>query len=371
MGTNIPKTFEPKIFRGLEIEDAEKWIKRYELYAKMVKWTEEEKLAASWFAIQIKTANTWDLMKEAFNKKFNGKENELKAWKEIQSIKQESDKDIEQFAIRLEEIFNKAKVEDETIKYRCLLSSLNQKYLRVAMKAKSQTWDEAVKLVSEEEVVDKLVNIENKTIPKYTNVTDRPKTSNLAKEKLGEGDMYEALIQKFDKLSLNLINQMATKNNSNNNNHSNYRNRNRFRTESEVELMRKGACFKCKEVGHRQYDCPNVQRNNGYFNAVKSQEPQANLSCLEVEENSLGSKNIIDNKVFVVEKHKIPSNIKPNLKKRKEDMEMDIDKQEKVIQSPAKNKPKVTVRSKMGIKLIPNNEKYMIQDDLKLFRPNI
>ncbi|PVZ98007.1 hypothetical protein BB558_005995, partial [Smittium angustum] len=128
MGTNIPKTFEPKIFRGLEIEDAEKWIKRYELYAKMVKWTEEEKLellelfledrAASWFAIQIKTANTWDLMKEAFNKKFNGKENELKAWKEIQSIKQESDEDIEQFAIRLEELFNKAKVEDETIKYR-------------------------------------------------------------------------------------------------------------------------------------------------------------------------------------------------------------------------------------------------------------
>ncbi|OMJ29934.1 hypothetical protein AYI69_g532 [Smittium culicis] len=99
------RLLEPTIFSGNDESDAEEWIDWYELCVKKEKWSDEDKMElieiyfekkeSYWFRNVNKGFKSWKDVRQAFLDKFVGKEQEIKAWRQLQEIRMEDFADIE------------------------------------------------------------------------------------------------------------------------------------------------------------------------------------------------------------------------------------------------------------------------------------
>ncbi|OMJ29250.1 hypothetical protein AYI69_g1255 [Smittium culicis] len=154
------------------IIDLSNWIRKYELFGRKNSWSDQDMVdfldlyldgkALSWFERQEKKDLKWATLKDSFMQKFEGHEAELRAWKELQNTYQGDDEGVEDLAFRLDNLFKKLKITDETTKYRSFLTAIKPRHQKVILKSKSKTYQDCIKIAVEEESLEKLLNYEVK-----------------------------------------------------------------------------------------------------------------------------------------------------------------------------------------------------------------
>ncbi|OMJ29252.1 hypothetical protein AYI69_g1252 [Smittium culicis] len=194
-----PRLLEPELF----VDDGEiepsAWLRRYELFSRKNGWNEIDKVdlmeiylsdkALNWFERQKSEFRTWPILKEKFMDKFEGQEMELRAWKNLQNLRQEEEEEVEELVAKLEKLFKKAKVMDETVRFRCLLSSIAPVYQRTILKRKAKTYKDAILIATDEEKLGKIYNYDAKK--PNSSKKDDPMFKNINNE---ENGVYEMLL---------------------------------------------------------------------------------------------------------------------------------------------------------------------------------
>ncbi|PVV01087.1 hypothetical protein BB560_004509, partial [Smittium megazygosporum] len=164
------RSLEPEIFTNDESVEPFRWIRRYELYSKKEGWDESKQLellelfldgkALNWFEQKVDSFKTWKDAKEAFLSKFDSHETELRSWRELQTLKQNKEEDLEEFILKIEKLFERSNIRDSTIKFKCLLSSVLPKYQKLIIKEKIKSYDEALTTSLEQEAVEKICRMD-------------------------------------------------------------------------------------------------------------------------------------------------------------------------------------------------------------------
>ncbi|PVU87008.1 hypothetical protein BB559_006275, partial [Furculomyces boomerangus] len=306
----------------------------------------------------------WVELKKMFLEKYEGKEVEILAWNKLQRIKQVDFSDFDDFEAALDGLFQKAKVKDKSIKFRFLVSALTAKHQKLIFKRKVETFDDAIELIVEEEKLNRFIDSSPTTLERATDEKDvNKRIVKVHKSADGQADMYEALITKFNELSLNILSKLEQQEKSTRLTKYDQPQRDTWDT------YRKGVCYHCKEVGHRKYECPKLKDENtadGSKNVVSNLAGQG-VGCLELE--SVENK---DDPLFAVEKrgrevedevnHNRDKILKHQHESRGEPMEVSI---------PGKQNAKIRPRRKMEIRLAENMSKYSIKNDLERISPSI
>ncbi|OMJ14562.1 hypothetical protein AYI69_g8552 [Smittium culicis] len=290
INSSFIKNFEPAIFTNDKEIDLSNWIRKYELFGRKNSWSDQDIVdflelyldgkTLSWFERQEKKDLKWATLKDSFMQKFEGHEAELRAWKELQNTYQSDDEGVEDLAFRLDNLFKKLKITDETTKYMSLLTAIKPRHQKVILKSKSKTYQDCIKIAVEEESLEKLVNYEvknkesNSIIQKNLTITENE-----------EKDlMYESIIKRFDQLNLNVLNFI---NNSKNKIPSE-------KTKNKIESLQSPSsliCVYCREEGHSNRNCPKSNWRKKYpeIKTADSESNEKNLGCIEVtyEEDNL------------------------------------------------------------------------------------
>ncbi|OMJ20304.1 hypothetical protein AYI70_g4195 [Smittium culicis] len=291
---------EPETFLDGESDEPDVWLRRYELYARKNGWNNEDKKdflelylggrALRWFDRVKTNFSDWKSLKVAFEKKFYGKEMEIRAWKDLQKVKQKEDENVEDLVDRLEKMFNKAKLIDESVKLRFLLSSIHPKYQRSILKSKTDTYETAVLNACEEEQLIKACGFDSEYIGISTTSSIKAKKEFIKNEQPEEG-IYETLIKRFDQLNLNFM-KLA------NNSHNRINFQKKELSPEKDHLRKIGACFYCKEVGHSSRDCPKGYWNQNQGRSISSESNKKlsndkNVGCIDL----VNKKNEYENSI--------------------------------------------------------------------------
>ncbi|OMJ29937.1 hypothetical protein AYI69_g535 [Smittium culicis] len=224
--------------------------------------------------------------------KFEGKEMELRAWKNLQNLRQEEEEEVEDLVAKTEKLFKKAKMVDETIRFRCLLSSIAPKYQRTILNRKVKTYKDAILIANDEEKLEKICNYDSEK------PNSSKKDDSIFKKLNEENGVYEMLVKKIDNLNLNLINLV-------NGLHQEKKTSSIELKPDRVNEMKRGQFLYCKNIGNFSKDCP-----KGYWNKQKNttevNKDKKKVSCIEVdvmlkEENSFYS---LDSELNLAEKRK-------------------------------------------------------------------
>ncbi|OMH79742.1 Gypsy retrotransposon integrase-like protein 1 [Zancudomyces culisetae] len=374
-GSLFRQTAAPDLFSANAETDPKDWLERYDLIARINGWSDDDKVAlvqlyldkkeVLWFKKNKSKFTDWKSFCEAFKSKYSEEENELDAWEKIKTIKLKDYNSIEELEIDLEELLLKAKVSDKKTKWNALVSSLDTKLKRKILKAELKEWDEVVKHIlqrekferfaeegSEEEAEDKVTN-EKKVVRRHPNTS------------AGE-PLVEALIEKFEKVSLNMIykmDQTLERVNS-----MRYRNNNSSRTS---ELLRDGRCFHCQEKGHRKFECPDLRKPNRNNGKIQENQKINSIELLNTDTNAEKPTEDKEQEVWLVDKRSRETNeqgdvSKPTAKRYRT---------EAVKQEDIKMKEIAVKRTRVVNKKIPSMavgvEKYSIRKDLMEFQPTI
>ncbi|OMJ24454.1 hypothetical protein AYI69_g4630 [Smittium culicis] len=102
---------------------------------------------------------TWIDLEYEFKKNFSNKESEIIAWDKIQNIRQTDYKYIEDLELELEELFIKAKIDDEKVKWDCLLSSLESKNKRIILEKGIHTSKRTIDHIKGSEKLDRVMEV--------------------------------------------------------------------------------------------------------------------------------------------------------------------------------------------------------------------
>ncbi|OMJ26285.1 Transposon Ty3-G Gag-Pol polyprotein [Smittium culicis] len=371
------RLLEPTMFSGKEESDAEEWIDRYELYAKKEQWSDEDKMELIelyldkkeryWFRSVKKGFKTWKDVRQAFLDKFVGKEQEIKAWRQLQEIRMEDFADVEDFEIEIQALFSKAKITDSTVQWRCLMSSLNPKYQRIILREKIVEFDKAMTAVKDESELYKLVDSH-----KYgeINSTEGPEKNRQIVTNHGSDfqNMYEAIITGFDKLSINMISLIKDNLVGNMNQHQQPR-----YNDDRKDFRKKGACYICDNFGHRSYDCPEKKQKTENFISTEGKnstgvKTESNNLCIELE-NGVVEENLND--LFALEKRNRDGKDEDVGDRNK--IQRTVHIQDAVQEQIVDKLQKATIRAKKiyDIKMAKDVEKYSIKGDLAELHPNI
>ncbi|OMJ11804.1 Gypsy retrotransposon integrase-like protein 1 [Smittium culicis] len=373
--------YEPKAFNGSSDSDPEVWIKRYELYSRKLKWDESDKMdllelylsnkALTWFERTRDTVKTWSNLKKKFLDKFEGQESEIRVWKQLQGIKQDTNEEVDEFAARLSKLLSKAKITDEESKRKYLISALLPKYQRSVLKSDSKTFEESIAIAAKEEELDRLIGTGSEAqIKSNALATDRIKVTKLenpeAENSSEKDQMYEAMVKKFEELSVNLITTIENK--------AKLLDRQPYNREKQ-ELYEKGACFYCKEVGHKSSFCAKAPWNNNSSSGKirSSYTPlRKDVDCIEIgnmEEFHTKQENLIDGceEVFATEKRRIQ--LKPPQLNKK--VILSSEKDSENITAAIKVKQLSSIRKKGEIGLVGGITAYSIKENLASSDANI
>ncbi|OMH79139.1 hypothetical protein AX774_g7459 [Zancudomyces culisetae] len=167
-------------------------------------------------------------------------------------IKQEDFNSIEDFELELEDLFEKAGVKDETVKWNCLMNALSEKNKRKVLESEHKKWTDTIKLIGK---LEKIKAARNKM-----------------REKAKQGNEDHDMMKQFEKLSVNVMNKVdeAVDRRLNNTRGRTYHDR----------FM--PTCYHCGRKGHRRYECRHlVQRDT---EEDTSSEDSDDLNCIEVED---------------------------------------------------------------------------------------
>ncbi|KAJ1973718.1 hypothetical protein H4R33_006923 [Dimargaris cristalligena] len=125
---------EPKVFTGSPDADPVIWLRIYKLYCRRQSWDEEVKLemvplylsamAQAWYVYQEDRFENWEIFEELFLAKFDNKEREIRAWNELQGVRQ-GQRSIMDLAATLTRLFKQTKTTNDVDKLRYLLNAVN------------------------------------------------------------------------------------------------------------------------------------------------------------------------------------------------------------------------------------------------------
>ncbi|OMJ10110.1 hypothetical protein AYI70_g10524, partial [Smittium culicis] len=354
----------------------------YEAFGKHCNWTDIdnvtlldlflEERALIWYKSLDHESETWDNVKEIFNEIFKPHDDEIDAWSSLQSFSK-SNMDIMEMKGTMTVLFQKANITDDKEKFKYLLRSVELKDRRELLKGANNSWNKGIEMLSKREKLDKLsMQMENphsklfedEKIPsKLVISNDSSKTS---KPQVRHEDAYEQLLNKFDALNLNLVSWAKTAAFSSNQpqqkpEFSKYVN---SYSPEKLELLKQGACFYCKQPGHRKMDCP-ILKTNSLKPALNSyQKPmQSNINCLE-----FGPKHEeeMEMELLAVDKRKAEPYFSNPIKKSKENSAETINVKETEL-----HKPRILAKKHKTIQLMEANEDYSIKKNLSELTANI
>ncbi|PVU89928.1 hypothetical protein BB560_006262 [Smittium megazygosporum] len=211
--------FEPDKFFTSSGLDPVEWLKKYELYIRLNKVGEQEKIDileffliekdVFWFKKNIDLMKDWDSTKTLFLERFGGKESEVRAWNMLKTLKYYNYDEFEDFEFQISHYAKLAGLEDKETKLRLFLSALNPEYHKLVLRKKLKTYHEAVNLIFEEEGLNKAVK-RDINVETPSNKADQQVNKQIVKvHKPDKDEMYEALIERFDKLSISLLSKIG------------------------------------------------------------------------------------------------------------------------------------------------------------------
>lgn len=274
---NSKINFEFQAFSSSTCTDAESWISKYELFSRLNRWKDEDKVDMLelfmdgkdllWYKRKRTEIADWKNAKELFIEKFDGKDAEIRAWSELQTLKQEDFKDFDEFEAEFSRLLLKAKVLESNIQMKFLLSAVEPKYRKVLIRNNIKDFQDAISAIQKEEELEKMISPsiqKSLTISKEIKQKDKKIVKTHKTE--DQEELYEALISKFDKLSLNIMNVLETMQRSGDKPKREY-------SQETLERIRKGECFYCHKIGHVKTECPKW--------IGKSRE----LGCLDMDTN--------------------------------------------------------------------------------------
>ncbi|OMJ18369.1 hypothetical protein AYI69_g7055, partial [Smittium culicis] len=264
---------EPKIFESRVEDDPEEWLERFELLSKLNGWSDEDRLELvqlymgrkeiAWYKKGKSNFVSWSRFKTEFLVAFINKDAELLAWNKLQKLKQKDFKTVEDLELELDYWFIKGKIKDESVKFNCLMSTLDIKYKRKILESGLKGWKSSIDKLKDTERISRLLEDENSESNLNSKINE-PVSRKVVKihPEIESGElMYEAMAKSFEKLSLNIISKIddvAVKIED--------RIKNSKSFPFNHSDMNKPFCYFCKKEGHIKPECP---ENASYINKMK------------------------------------------------------------------------------------------------------
>ncbi|OMJ30200.1 hypothetical protein AYI69_g258, partial [Smittium culicis] len=162
---------EPKIFESRVEDDPEEWLERFELLSKLNGWSDEDRLELvqlymgrkeiAWYKKGKSNFVSWSRFKTEFLVAFINKDAELLAWNKLQKLKQKDFKTVEDLELELDYWFIKGKIKDESVKFNCLMSTLDIKYKRKILESGLKGWKSSIDKLKDTERISRLLEDEN------------------------------------------------------------------------------------------------------------------------------------------------------------------------------------------------------------------
>ncbi|OMH80167.1 hypothetical protein AX774_g6403, partial [Zancudomyces culisetae] len=262
--TAAKKLMEPVLFTGESRINVATWTRRYELYGRSEQWSEEDQIdymelfldgkALKWYERERLRVGTWPELRNEFKRKFSSVESDIRSWRELQQLRQNSTEELEDFLFKIELLFEKSNTTNNEIKFKCLISSLRPEFQKEIIKSRATTYNEAVRVATEKENMDKLCKFN------ITNDNENEENGKEMKKMMNEIKEMKKYIMKTTKEHLDQTDSVKKPS------------RMRLSEQEKAEYQRKNACFFCREEGHYSYKCPKGPwnlRNNDKRQSIK------------------------------------------------------------------------------------------------------
>ncbi|KAL7316174.1 hypothetical protein PS15m_005310 [Mucor circinelloides] len=272
---------EPRAFDGLNEERAATWLSRMNRLKRSAKINDEEMLliveenlidkAESWWNVEGSKAENWEKFESSFKNRYLS-DLEDRWWSAIYALKQGDEyRSVDEVAIRMEELFNLLGNKDQGLLVWCtFLNAINP---NIAYEIEKENKPATFAIIAKERarqveksqlkygVVSTSRQETNELGPKVSSqdlMTDKHDFSD-SKSEASAMSSVMSLVDKLEKLSINLVAlQDAVANNNSRNNLYGAPSR---RPNSEGQPMGGIVCFSCGEPGHKKYECTNVVSN--------------------------------------------------------------------------------------------------------------
>ncbi|OMH78932.1 hypothetical protein AX774_g7665 [Zancudomyces culisetae] len=265
-----------------------------------------DRIELVWFKRNKNQFKDWATLRKLFLEKYGEGESEFEAWEKIKTIKLRDYESAEEWETALEELLEKAKVTDTQTKWRHLNTEAGE-------------------------------------------------------------PLFEALVEKFEKVSLNMINKMDQTIDKALSRSYRYLNEN----PQISNMIKQGQCFNCKKKGHRKFECPELRTVNRKETESKEKKKVNSIELLDQITHSNNALREKENEVWLVNKRPREKNYVKDLEKpepkrhRIEPMETDGTKLEEAA----------TKRTRVVKKRVPGMavgiEQYSLKSDLSNFLPSI
>ncbi|OMJ15066.1 hypothetical protein AYI69_g8334, partial [Smittium culicis] len=361
---------EPKIFQSGSENDPEEWIERFELLSKLNGWLDQDQISLIqlylgrkeivWYKKNKDKFSTWNNVRDEFLVAFKDKDAEMVAWNKIQKIKQNNFQTIEDLELELEYLFLKAKIKEDLVKFNCLITSLDTKSKRKVLESGIKTWKSAIIKLKDTERVNRLLEDD----PCSSNPDSQKEEIELRKiikthQEIESGEpMFEALNQRFEKLSLNLIAKIDDVASKIESNISRSRPSNGFQN-----TYNKHFCVHCRKEGHRRFECPEYSSYVNAENRKKNVTDSHKINSLEIFDMNEDSESDIED-LFVVDKRTLDNTDDSAVSKKYKTNSQNIELEELANQ-------RTKVRRKLIPKMAENAAKYSLLDELNNTYPRI
>ncbi|OMJ23116.1 hypothetical protein AYI69_g5110, partial [Smittium culicis] len=304
-----------------------------------------------WYNRNKDKMDTWDITKSLFEKEFDGKDGEIRAWTELQTLKYADFSEVSDFEIRLNKLLIKAKITDESVKLKILISAMKPKYQKLVIKSKAENIKKALELIQEEEDLEKIVNSKGISETKEDQFVQKKERTVVKTHKIEDSqDIVKTLIEGFDRLNINIIEKLGSLPMLNGGKRN-------YSAES-TEQMKKGECFHCKEKGHRKFECPKLK-----------QKEKMELGCIELGKNE---ETLEMGSLYALEKRaREESSANKTVQNKDKIQKTYLKETGENLGASSLVVPQVKVRRRKEIKLSETTDKYSIKDDLEKLLPNI
>ncbi|PVU84619.1 hypothetical protein BB560_007301, partial [Smittium megazygosporum] len=220
MSQTTNKLYEPECFSGNNSQDPDRWIRRVELCLAKNGLLEEEYIeyiyiyledrAKAWFSLYKDSLKNWENFKTKFSERFYTKEQELVAWKALQTFHQDNQGIIE-VAETLATLFKSAKIDSEGDKIKYFIMAVKPKYIRKLIEARVKTLLSALEIALEEEQYESIYRTENERTPQTRFTRQWNRNESTSTEKVTEAQKntdISDLITRFNEMKVELMDVM-------------------------------------------------------------------------------------------------------------------------------------------------------------------
>jgi hypothetical protein len=149
--------WQPDVFSGGYHEDPCTWLEKYRKAIRIYQWDDDQALrhvsaflsgtAENWFESKSQRFRNWNDFETAFRAKYLDKTYEEQAWNTLQSFKMKKTDKMEDVVAKIENLFKRANVTDETTKLRLFRQALLPQYQKVLVEKNIKTFKRAARRV--------------------------------------------------------------------------------------------------------------------------------------------------------------------------------------------------------------------------------